>query len=199
MRTPRIGLVLVGLMLVWNLPVKAQLRFGVHAGATYSTIIGGSYNSDYRPGFVVGGRAQRDFTPVVALAAEVNFAMMGANNIRPPSTSGLPSYGKLEVQQIDVPLLFTGTLPLDSPMLVAFSFGVKTSINLGCKLDGVSCPSGAVKGVSLGLPVGGSIGWNVGSGGLYFDFRWTLSLTDYFANTVAPDQSAFQGVVRYMF
>ena len=85
-------------------------------------------------------------------------------------------------------------------MLVAFSTGVTTSINLSCKLDGTECPTDATKGVSFGWPIGGSIGWNVGSGGgIYFDFRFTLSLSDYFANTVAPDQGAFQGTVRYMF
>ncbi len=189
----------IGLLSAIAGTASAQWGFGVQAGVTYSTVFGGSGNADFQPGFLFGGRVERRVSPVVSFSAEVNYDMMGAKNIRQP---GQPSFTKLELTQIDIPVLVNIEVPLEIPMHVIFSVGVTASINLTCSLDETDCPDDAVNSVAFGLPLGGTFGWDAGSGGIFFDLRATfIPLSDYFSGTgeVAPQQMAFQGTVRYMF
>ena len=84
MRILRLTTCAIALLSAGTGTASAQWGFGAQAGLTYSTVFGGSGNASFRPGLVVGGRVERGMSQVLSFSAEVNYAMMGANNITQP-------------------------------------------------------------------------------------------------------------------
>lgn len=156
------------LMLPATLAAQAspRVQFGLVGGLNLSSMTDMGGSAEFHPGFAIGAFAHRSLNDTWALQVEAHYTGKGVES----KESGVTA--KLEVDYIELPIIFRGTMSgsgkahpfFDLGVAPAFKTGCSASasgggvsVSLGCgTLNGIeSFDTGILGGVGLAFPVGG--------------------------------------------
>ncbi len=160
-------------MLVGGLAIGQEApKFGLKGGLNLSNLnYSNNTDSDWRPGFHLGGLAHIHLTPSFSLQPEIYYSGQGANN--------LPWVGNqrmdLGLHYVNVPVLmqynFANGFRLQGGPQVGFLVGVSDKVN---DVEQNQLTTGSFKTVDFSIPLGLSY---LGTSGFGIDTRFNIGLT----------------------
>ena len=208
----KMAIVLVGgILLVATVCANAQMKMslGVKGGLAMSTMYGTDIDAlavgmdkGMRAGMDIGAAFTIGFTKLLGMSAEAHYAQKGVKIAT--ITDGENNYMEFKMDYIDIPVLlsispFHGRV---TPCLVVGpQLSIKTSAEIGGKVDGATVPDAAWADVYLpkpaamdfGFAAGAGVAISVGPGKALIEYRFCMGFI-----TVDGSSSGTKAVMKNM-
>ena len=202
-RRAPVPLVLVLLVAVQCAGWAEDVRFGAMAGVNFSRFVGSdaddaNLDEESLVGFTGGGYLAVALNEIIAFQPEVVFSMKGATYEGSAGVGGFSVNWDYEIRltYLELPVLIRVSLPLDMPLGLDAYGGMSPAILLGAEYEG---EVGGVVEVDdegdtrddfdefdLGIPVGGTVSFDLDIMTVFFDVRYTFGLLEMY------DEDSFQ-------
>lgn len=171
------GLMLAAVMLFAAAPLFAEgMMFGVKGGLNMANLTGDDVsNTKSRTAFVGGAFGSFSITEIFAIQPELLYAMKGA-------ALDISDFdASLNLSYIEIPILFKVNLPTEGKIKPSLYAGPSISFLMSAEADSAGTTTDIkdfAKSTDYGIIAGGSLGYQMGNGGLLFlEARYEVGLT----------------------
>jgi hypothetical protein len=171
------GLMLAAVALFAASPLFAEgMMFGVKGGVNMANLSGDDVsNTKSRTVFMGGAFMSYNISEIFAIQPELLYAMKGA-------AADIPDFdASLNLSYIEIPILFKVNLPTEGKIKPSLYAGPSIGFLMSAEADSAGTTMDIkdyAKSTDYGIIAGGSLGYQMGNGGLLFlEARYEIGLT----------------------